>query len=781
MGRNPGAIKALNQKRHEYLFLVDSLEVGGIQRQLLEVCRYLCAKGDKCVVGSFRAKPSDMASQFRDSGAEVLLLGKKRLIDFSFLLRLRKVLRNKYDLIHAMTPQTAFWTSCVMPRRKSARFISSLLNAHQFDKRLYALLESILTARRADAVFVNSKHVEDYYRKKVFGAPPIWRIFNGVSSPPLSNRAELRRELGIADNEFTAVCVGRLEPIKRHVDVIKAFSLLKHQGKNARLFIIGDGRLRRTLEDFTKTSGLERDVVFLGKRDDVQRLLCAFDVFILPSRSEGFCNALIEAMAAGLPCIATHAGGNAEAVEDEISGLLVPPKSPQHLVDSIIRLMSSADLRENLGNEAKRRAQNRFGMDAMLHDMTSHYERLIKGRHYDLAYLLSQFPKVSETFILREIIEMNKRGLSCRIISLKSSKEGAVHKEADPLMRDVLYLRWFSGKIFMSNLKLMVMHPVRYFSAFGEILGLNIKSLVELLKAFAVWWKTAAFAAILKKEGVRHIHAHWATMPTSCAAAMAKITGCRFSFTAHAWDIYGKPMSLKEKIQKSAFVTTCTQRNVEYLQNLAHGSARSRIHLVRHFLSSSLDSYKHNPSQPPVILTVGSLEAYKGHNRLLHAFSLLLNKGFDARLRIIGAGPLEGELKNLSEKLKIAGSVQFLGRLPQHNVFEEMSGASLFALASLKNKLGEDNLPNVIIEASMLKVSCIVSDLGSIREFIQHGVTGLLVEPGNIEQMAHGMEALLKDASLREQLAENARRKAMAMFDKDKNAETLEKKFKEFV
>lgn len=771
----------MSHNSHSYLFLLDSLEVGGIQRQLLEVCRYLCARGNKCVVGSFRANPSDMAAQYRDSGVEVIFLGKKRLFDIAFLMRLRKLLKNKYDLIHAMTPQTAFWAACVMPFRKNTRFVGSLLNVHQFNKRIYALLETLITARRADAVFVNSKQVEDYYRKKVFFAPPLWRIYNGVSILPPADRAALRKELGIGESMWAVVCVGRLEPIKRHVDAIKALAILKQQGRNVRLFIIGDGRLRHNLEDIARTSNLEHDVVFLGQRDDVQRLLPAFDLFALPSQGEGFCNALIEAMATGMPCIATRVGGNAEAIEHEKSGLLIPPKSPEHLANAIIRVMDSSEFKESLGREAKQRAEDRFNMDIMLHDMASHYERLIKGRHYDMAYVISQFPKTSETFILREIVEMNKRDLFCRIISLKPSKEGAVHREAEPLMRDVLYLGWFSGSIFLSNLKMFIFHPIKYFGAFGDMLGMNIKSPAELAKAFAVWWKMAAFSDILKREGIRHIHAHWATMPTSCAAAIARLVGCRFSFTAHAWDIYGKPMALKEKIQKAAFVTTCTQRNVEYLQTLAQGSAHNRIHLVRHFLSSSLESYKHNPAQPQVILTVGSLETYKGHNRLLHAFSHLVNKGFDVRLRIIGAGSLESELKQLSEKLKIANKVQFPGRLPQHKVFEEMSRAVLFALSSLKNKSGEDNLPNVIIEASLLKVPCVVSDLGSIREFIQHGETGLLVEPGNIEQMSQAMEDLLKDARLRERLAENACRKALLMFDKEKNAETLEKLFKEFV
>ena len=752
--------------------------MGGIQRQLLEVCNELIARNSKCTVAGFRSQNDEMSEMYSRAGVRVVFLGKRRPIDIPFLFNLYKLIRKEnFDLIHCMTAHASFWTAIVLPLFKRPCFVGSLLNTYQLDKLINRLCESLIAAPRLDAVFINSETVATYYKSKIFNAPTIWCVHNGVHICSPNNRKDIRKELGISHDEFSVVCVGRLAPVKRHKDAIEAIGNLIRQRKQLRLFLIGDGTLREELEALVKNLQLEKYVTFLGNRTDVERILPSFDLFLLPSESESFPNALLEAMASGLPCIATRVGGVPEALEHGKTGLLIDPSSPDQLTAAISSLLDSQKLRSELGRAARLGVERRFSMNRMIDKMISHYEGFLKAQRYDLAYVLSIFPEISETFILREIVEMRKRGLSCCVVSLKSSTDKTMHKDASEMINDVFYLPWFGKKEIKANLGYIFKQPKRYIKTFIEFIFAHRKYPGELVKAFAVWWKTVAFASLLKEHGVRHIHANWATIPTACAIAISRLMGCPFSFTGHAFDIYAKPTDLKNKIQQACFVTTCTRRNLDYLRSLTDEISGKKIFLVRHFLSLKKETSPSSPSLPPVVLAVGSLLKYKGHDYLLRAVSILFKKGYHFQLHIIGGGPEETSLKNLSKELKIADKIVFLGSQPVERVFEEMRKATLFAIASIQGQVVEDNLPNVLIEASLLKVPCVASDLGSIREFIIPGETGLLVEPGNIGQLAESIESLLNDQPFGKRLAAKAQKRADDMFSIGKNAPILEELF----
>ncbi len=400
------------------------------------------------------------------------------------------------------------------------------------------------------------------------------------------------------------------------------------------------------------------------------------------------------------------------------------------------------------------------------------------SKKYDIAYVLSIFPEISETFILREIVEMRKRGLSCCVVSLKPSTSKVVHKDASQMASDVFYLPWFDIKILKINLHYILNQPILYLRTFYEFLLIHRKHFAELLKAFVVWWKVVACTSLLKEQGIRHVHANWATIPTACAMAMSRLMGCSFSFTGHAFDIHLKPTSLKEKIQKADFVTTCTKKNLDHLRSLVDENSGEKVYLVRHFLSLPEKSSPSKTTVSPTVLSVGSLQSYKGHDFLIRAVSTLLKKGYNFQLKIIGGGPEESSLQNLAEELGISGKVTLLGRQPVERVYEEIEKATLFAIASIRGQVLEDNLPNVLIEASLFKVPCVASGLGSVREFIVPGETGLLVEPGDIKELAEAIESLLKNEQLREQLASKAKKRAQDMFSVEKNAPIIERLFK---
>jgi glycosyltransferase involved in cell wall biosynthesis len=233
----------------------------------------------------------------------------------------------------------------------------------------------VLICRRADAVIsVSARDLADLRRRLLLNHGIGSHIPNGVAltSHATKNRAKTRSDLGIRPNDFVVGTVARLVPQKGIADLIDA-AMAPGEFK---VIIVGDGELRLELEDRARPGG-ER-VRFLGLRDDVPRLLSALDAFVLPSRWEGEPIALLEAMAAGLPCVATRTSGAVELLTDGSSGLLVPIADPAALAAAIRRLQSSPTLRRSLARTARRAVEGR-SWDLVARNVELVYRGLISG------------------------------------------------------------------------------------------------------------------------------------------------------------------------------------------------------------------------------------------------------------------------------------------------------------------------------------------------------------------------------------------------------------------
>jgi glycosyltransferase involved in cell wall biosynthesis len=195
-------------------------------------------------------------------------------------------------------------------------------------------------------------------------------IYNGIDAKKFIENNPLghvRRELDLTDNELILTMVANLIPYKGHDDLLVALSLLStvHRA-SVHLVLVGAGyETRDDLRKLMTVTQLESVVTVLGPRDDVSRILRESDIGILcPSENEGFSNAVLEGMAAGLPMVVTDVGGNSEAVVDGCTGLVVPPKSPQALKDALERLILDRDLRRSMGKAGRERVKEYFSLDA---------------------------------------------------------------------------------------------------------------------------------------------------------------------------------------------------------------------------------------------------------------------------------------------------------------------------------------------------------------------------------------------------------------------------------
>jgi sugar transferase (PEP-CTERM/EpsH1 system associated) len=244
----------------------------------------------------------------------------------------------------------------------------------------------------ADAVFTNSRELRDYHaRQAKVSLERIQVIYNGVDTnrfaPHPEIRQRVRRELGLSTESFVVGSVGRLVPIKDHGTLLQAASLLAERGIDVRVVLVGTGPTRAELE--RKASQLEKlsgRVHFVGASDQVPAFLNALDAFVLSSLGEGMSNTLIEAMASGLPTVATRVGGNPELIEEGRTGEFFAPGDFSSLASLLERLSRDNGLRRVLGSAARERAVSCFSFEQMVTNYRALYleqvarRRILLGR-----------------------------------------------------------------------------------------------------------------------------------------------------------------------------------------------------------------------------------------------------------------------------------------------------------------------------------------------------------------------------------------------------------------
>jgi glycosyltransferase involved in cell wall biosynthesis len=239
-----------------------------------------------------------------------------------------------------------------------------------------------LAFRLADRVVSVSYHLRDLHAKRTgFPAHKITVIHNGVDSsrfsPSFETRRRVREELGLSDKTFCIGCVGNLLPVKDHMTLLRALEGITDGDENWHVLMIGQGPEHPKLEAFVAAHPAWKErVSFLGLSHQVPKLLNAMDVYVLPSIAEGLSNSLLEAMASGLPVVATATGGNPEVVEEGKSGLLFPVGDFRQLAEQLRELRVSRALRVQLAQQAIRRTRENFSIEAMVGKYEQLYESL---------------------------------------------------------------------------------------------------------------------------------------------------------------------------------------------------------------------------------------------------------------------------------------------------------------------------------------------------------------------------------------------------------------------
>jgi colanic acid/amylovoran biosynthesis glycosyltransferase len=398
------------------------------------------------------------------------------------------------------------------------------------------------------------------------------------------------------------------------------------------------------------------------------------------------------------------------------------------------------------------------------------------GRRRRVAYVVSWFPAITETFILDELRELARRGVEVEVLPLFGARGGEVHAGFGALRWRTHYQRTLSWELVAAQLHFLRRKPLVLLRAWAEALRGNAPSRKLLVRTPAVLLKAAVVARRVEGMGVDHVHAHWATHPALAAWLVRELTGVRYSFTAHAHDLYVDRAMLREKVARAEFVATISEFNRRLIEEVCGDAARGKVHVIR--CGVDLAALAPAPRRPPEIPTfacVASLRTYKGHAVLLEAVRLLRDRGVALRVVLVGDGELRPELSSRIARDGLGGLVELRGALPHEAIPGVLAGATAMVLPSVTARDGQmEGIPVALMEAMAMGVPVISTRLSGIPELVRDGEGGLLVPEKDPRALALAMERLVRDPALAERLAEGARRAVELDFDRARNVARLE-------
>jgi len=359
----------MQTKRIKVFFFIDRFRIGGMHRQVLYLVRHLNKDVFEPIVCA-QSHLGGLGEEFKDTGCKLIDLKWNGRGSLAILYRLIESLYSESPDIIFITqaPNFIYYQLARIFWHKTVILIGSF-RALTFwlghKNKLYELLDiqlSKLLYIRSDHVVVNSIAMKDHYSQvlKLNSHKGLDIILNGSDfNFPISRKAfDIRGEYNITLNEIIIVMIARLDPWKDFTTLLETAKIVIEKDKRAKFLIVGDGELRKSIEQLIIQMDLKEHVLLIGEKKDVFNFINLSDISVLSTNGEGFSNSILESMAFSKPIVATAVGGNVELIgETKKYGLLIPQKSPQMFAEAILYLMQNEIARKEIGSAANKRIQ----------------------------------------------------------------------------------------------------------------------------------------------------------------------------------------------------------------------------------------------------------------------------------------------------------------------------------------------------------------------------------------------------------------------------------------
>lgn len=421
-----------------------------------------------------------------------------------------------------------------------------------------------------------------------------------------------------------------------------------------------------------------------------------------------------------------------------------------------------------------------------------------------LAYIVSRFPKPTETFVVTELEALRARDVRVEVFPLLDRQHAlgrggsSLRQKGLDLLRptkataplNVEAARWqsrahysslFNLNVLLAQFWFLLRHPVRYVRALASMVVRNWGSLRYLFGGLILFPRIVLIAQQLQQMRVTHIHAHFANNPAAAAFIIHRLTGLPYSFTAHGSDLHRDQHMLKQKIRDAAFVVCISEFNRDWALRRSDPKFGDKVKVIHCGVDTS--TFKPRLGEESVItrvLQVGTLHEVKGQSVLLDACAELKRQGIDIECHFVGDGPDRSMLEELASALGVSDRTVFHGYRTPRELRDHLANADVLACPSIEASDGRrEGIPVVLMEAMSSGVPVIASSISGIPELVDDGVEGLLFQPGNSRDLADGIRFLMENPQKADDFAEAARDKVLAEFDRDTNVEQLIDLFEE--
>lgn len=386
-----------------------------------------------------------------------------------------------------------------------------------------------------------------------------------------------------------------------------------------------------------------------------------------------------------------------------------------------------------------------------------------------IGYVTKVYPRFSETFVVTEILAREAQGEDLVIFSLRPTNDARFHPELARVTAPVVYLdRPQKPSTLWAALR-SADERTRAGAAdhLGDLLGAEVDDAVQ-----AVLLATAA-----RREGVTHLHAHFASAATTVARLASLVSGIPYSFTAHAKDLFHESVDhddLARKFADAAFAVTVSDFNQAFLERTLPSTDR----VSRLYNGLELDRFPVRPrpvrTGPLHVAAVGRLVAKKGFDILIRAVAELRDEGVDVLVELAGTGELQGDLAAQITAAGLDDRVRLAGPLPQHDVARLLAASDVFVAPCVVSSDGNaDGLPTVLLEAMATGVPCISTDVTGIPEIVRDGDTGVLCRAGSVDDLVAALRGFADGTTDAAAISARARRLVEREFDSRRQAGLL--------
>lgn len=701
------------KKKIKIGFINYSLDIGGVETLILEIGKRLNRDIFEPSIFVFE-KNGKLRKEYINYGIPVIEVEKSKGFDWILPFRLSRILKkHNINIVHTHNPSNWFY-GCIAANIAGIPIVHTEHSNHYgLHIKRWELIESILSKFTDSITTVAENLKRRMVTRSHINSLDIRVIHNAIDLAVFNvkiDKYKVKSDLSLPENNMIIGNIARFCEQKDHRTLLKAFKLISENMRNINLLLVGNGPLKAEMEDIVRDLQIRDKVKFLGDRRDIPNLLKIIDIFVLSSKREGLPVVLLEAMASGLPIVATSAGGNSEVVIDGETGVIVPTQDPERLAEAICKVISDEKRAKEMGERGQKRIKECFTFEHMIDEYEKIYNSV--GRRRRICVVGEFPPPPGGMGVQADLLvdRLKEEGFSVSIIRRNTHFRGLlVWVNKVKVLRSIFRFMLYIGNIIMKVLSTDVIHI--FSNCYKDF--------------FLYTYPAVIWSRIFGKRVIIHYHG-----------------GSAYEFFKRYISIIKPAMEMAHRIVVPS----------EFLMDIFK-KYRIKATIIPNICNLHDFGFRQRGKFSPNFIITRHLDRKYNVECAVKAFNLVKEKYPAARLNILGGGPEEARLKKMVDRLGLSGSVSFLGRVDNNRMPQFYRDADIFL-----NSSNVDNMPISVLEAFACGLPVVSTNAGGLKYLIEDRKTGFLVNVNDYTGMAQKIFELLEHQDRAKEIAFNARK-----------------------